>query len=149
MVFVDDIEKLTLENTDYRRVIFTTDKSQLVLMSIPAKEDIEMEVHDVDQFFRIEQGYGELQIGKKQIGKNQKYPIKDKTAMVIPAGTFHRVVNVGNIPLKLYSIYTPPEHPRGRVDKTKNSTLSNSELLFSNNSKPKENMNLMKLFYLF
>ena len=130
MIFVDDIEKLTLENTDYRRVIFTTDKSQLVLMSIPVGEDIELEVHDVDQFFRIEQGFGELQIG------NKKYSIQDGTAMVVPAGTYHQVVNVGNIPLKLYSIYTPPEHPKGRVDKTKNSTKLNSELF-------------MKLLYLF
>lgn len=127
MVFVDDIEKLTLDNTDYRRVIFTTNKSQLVLMSIPVGEDIELEVHNVDQFFRIEQGFGELQIG------NKKYSIQDGTAMVVPAGTYHRVVNVGNIPLKLYSIYSPPEHPRGRVDKFK----------------PKENKNVMKLFYIF
>lgn len=129
MVFIGDIEKLTLENTDYRRVIFTTDKSQLVLMSIPVGEDIELEVHEnIDQFFRFEQGFGVIQTTKGN------FEVKDGTGVVIPSGTYHRVVNVGDIPLKLYSIYSPPEHPKGRVDK----------------NKPKVNKNnIMKLFYFF
>ena len=132
MVFVDDIEKLTLENTDYRRVIYTADHSQLVLMSIPVGEDIELEIHNVDQFFRIEQGFGELQIFDKN--KKRLYSIQDRTGMVVPSGTYHRIVNVGNVPLKLYSIYSPPQHPRDKVDKFR-----------PENSKE----NVLKLFYLF
>lgn len=125
MIFVEDIEKLTLENIDYRRVIFTSDYSQLVLMSIPVGEDIDFEIHpDVDQFFRIEQGVGEIRIGKNQ---EKIYSIKDRTAIVVPHNTYHRVINTGNVPLKLYSIYSPPEHPIGRIDRNK--PINNSKLL--------------------
>jgi len=117
MIFVDDIEKLTLENTDYRRVIFTSDYSQLVLMSIPVGDDIELEIHPyVDQFFRIEQGNGEVIIGKEQI---RRYNIKDRTGLIVPHNTYHRIVNTGNVPLKLYSIYSPPNHPPTRIDRVK------------------------------
>ena len=117
MIFIDDIEKLTLENTDYRRVIFTSDYSQLVLMSIPVGEDIELENHPyVDQFFRIEQGDGEIRIGLDQ---DQRYSIKDRTGIVVPHNTYHRVINTGSIPLKLYSVYSPPNHPKDRVEHLK------------------------------
>ena len=108
MIFLDDIEKLTLENTDYRRVIFTSSYSQLVLMSIPVGEEIDFEIHPyVDQFFRIEQGNGEIIIGKDQ---NKSFLIQDRSGIVVPHNTYHRVINKGTVPLKLYSIYSPPNH---------------------------------------
>ena len=117
MVFVENIEELTLNNNDYRRVIFTSDYSQLVLMSIPVGEDIELEIHPyIDQFFRIEQGKGELRVGKDQ---SDVFHIKDRTAIVIPHNTYHRIINTGNVPLKLYSIYSPPNHPSNKVEHNK------------------------------
>lgn len=108
MIFIDDIEKLTLENTDYRRVIFTSKYSQLVLMSIPVGEEIDFEIHPyVDQFFRIEQGTGEIIIGKDQ---EESFLIQNRSGIVVPRNTYHRVINTGLIPLKLYSIYSPPNH---------------------------------------
>ena len=117
MIFSGDIEKLTLENDDYRRVIFTSDYSQLVLMSVPVGEDIDIEIHPyVDQFMRIEQGKGYVKIGEK---KYKIYPIKDGSGVVIPHNTYHQVVNTGNVPLKLYTIYSPPNHERGKVEHVK------------------------------
>lgn len=117
MIFLEDIEKLTLENTDYRRVIYTSDYSQLVLMSIPVGEDIELEIHPyVDQFFRIEQGKGELIIGEKQ---QEKYTFQDRSGIVVPHNTYHRIVNVGRVPLKLYTIYSPPSHSKTKVEHSK------------------------------
>ena len=117
MYFNGDIEKLTLENNDYRRVIFTSDYSQLVLMSIPVGEDIDFEIHPyVDQFFRFEEGDGEIRLGKNQ---HIRFNVKDGSGVVIPHNTYHRVINTGNIPLKLYSIYSPPEHDKNRIDRVK------------------------------
>lgn len=122
MIFLDDIEKLTLENNDYRRVIFTSEYSQLVLMSIPVGEDIELEKHSyVDQFFRIEQGEGVILIGKE----GKRFRIKNNTGIIIPHNTYHRVVNTGNIPLKLYTIYSPPNHERGKVEHKKQTEKDN------------------------
>ena len=123
MVFVENIEELTLNNNDYRRVIFTSDYSQLVLMSIPVGSDIELEIHPyVDQFFRIEQGKGELRVGKDQ---SDVFNIKDRTAIVIPHNTYHRVINTGNVPLKLYTIYSPPNHPSNKVEHNKSKKMTN------------------------
>ena len=114
MLFSEDIEKLTLENEDYRRVLFTSKYSQLVLMSIPVGEDIHVEVHpNTDQFFRFEQGAGEIVSG------NQVYPVKDGSGVIVPYNTRHQVVNIGDVPLKLYTIYSPPQHPPGLVQKNK------------------------------
>ncbi len=111
MYFVTDIEKATLENKCYRKVIWTTGyrNMQLVLMNIPVGQDIELEIHkETDQFIRIEKGKGELHIGKHE---EISIPIKDGSAMIIERNTYHRVVNVGNTPLKLYTVYTPATHP--------------------------------------
>lgn len=123
-VFIEDIEKLTLENTDYRRVIFTSDYSQLVLMSVPVDEEIELEKHPyIDQFFRFEQGLGEIQIGKN---KEKTFLVKDGSGVVIPHNTYHRVINVGKVPLKLYTIYSPPNHERGKIEPVKVLEKNNS-----------------------
>jgi len=112
--FVADIEKLTVENADFRRVLYTGQNLQLVLMSIPPGGEIGEEVHDDrDQFFRVEQGNGEVLID----GKKSK--IEDDDAVIVPAGARHNVVNKGEKPLQLYTLYAPPEHRDGTVHKTK------------------------------
>lgn len=112
--FVTNIEEDTLNNNDFRQVIFTAPHSQLVLMTLQVGEDIGSEVHDnVDQFFRIEKGTGKVIIA------GEEYEIKDGFAIVIPAGTEHNVINTGSEPLKLYTIYSPPNHPDGKVHHTK------------------------------
>ena len=112
--FVDNIEKLTVENADFRRVLYTGQNMQLVLMSIKPGSEIGEEVHDDrDQFFRVEQGTGEVWIDGK------KTRIKDDDAIIVPAGARHNVVNNGKEPLQLYTLYGPPEHRDRTVHKTK------------------------------
>jgi mannose-6-phosphate isomerase-like protein (cupin superfamily) len=112
--FIGDIENLTEENTDFRRVIYTGENLQLVLMALRPGEEIGEEVHDDrDQFFRIEAGEGEVRID----GKATRVEADD--AIVVPAGARHNLVNTGNEPLKVYTLYGPPEHRDGVVHKTK------------------------------
>lgn len=112
--FVDDIEKLTEDNDDFRRVLYTGKNLQLVLMAIQPGEEIGEEVHeDRDQFFRIETGEGEVRID----GVANK--VKADDGIVVPAGAKHNVVNSGSGPLKLYTLYGPPEHIEGTVHRTK------------------------------
>lgn len=111
--FVDDIEKLTVENGDFRRVLYTGHNLQLVLMSLQPGEEIGAEVHDDrDQFFRIEEGEGVISID----GVDHK--VKDDDAVIVPQGARHNVKATGSVPLKLYTIYGPPEHVDGTVHKT-------------------------------
>jgi len=111
--YVVNIEKETLENENFRKVLYTSNYSQLVVMSIEPGDDIGMEVHGLDQFIRIESGKG------KAILNGQEYEIEDDWAVVIPAGVEHNIVNTGDEPLKLYTIYSPPEHKEGTIHKTK------------------------------
>lgn len=112
--FVDDIEKLTEENTDFRRVLYTGKNLQLVLMTLRPGEEIGAEVHeDRDQFFRVETGEGEILID----GNVSR--VRSDMAMIVPAGARHNVRNTGDEPLKLYTIYGPPEHVDGVVRATK------------------------------
>ena len=112
--FVADIEKLTVENTDFRRVLYTGKYLQLVLMTLQPGEEIGAEVHeDHDQFFRIESGSGEVRIDGKATA------IKDDDAVIVPAGARHNVVNTGDRPLTLYTLYGPPDHRDGVVHRTK------------------------------
>jgi mannose-6-phosphate isomerase-like protein (cupin superfamily) len=112
--FVDDIERLTEDNEDYRRVLYTGHHLQLVLMALKAGEEIGEEVHeDRDQFFRVEAGEGELVID----GATRS--VKADFAMIVPAGARHNVRNTGREPLKLYTVYGPPEHRRDVVQRTK------------------------------
>ncbi|MBO9517623.1 MAG: cupin domain-containing protein [Porphyrobacter sp.] len=111
--FVDDIEKLTLDNTDFRRVIYTGHNIQLVLMSINPGEEIGAEVHDDrDQFFRIESGEGIVSID------GVDHAVKDDDAVIVPQGARHNVKATGSTPLKVYTIYGPPEHIDGTVHVT-------------------------------
>ncbi|HEY0948043.1 MAG TPA: cupin domain-containing protein [Candidatus Paceibacterota bacterium] len=111
--FITDIEKETLENENFRKVLYTASYMQLVVMSIPANEDIGEEVHGQDQFIRVEQGSG------KAILDGVEHELRDDAATVIPAGTKHNIVNTGEGALKLYSIYATPHHEDGTVHKTK------------------------------
>jgi mannose-6-phosphate isomerase-like protein (cupin superfamily) len=112
--FVEDIENLTTENNDFRRVLYTGKHLQLVLMALRPGEDIGAEVHaEHDQFFRIEAGQGEVVID----GTTTK--IKADDAIIVPAGARHNVINTGDATLKLYTLYAPPEHRDGVVRATK------------------------------
>ena len=112
--FVDDIEKLTEENTDFRRVLYTGKHLQLVLMTLQPGEQIGEEVHEThDQFFRFEKGKGQVVID------GEKHKIKADYGVIVPAGARHNVVNTGDKPLKLYTLYAPPEHRDGVVHATK------------------------------
>ena len=113
--YVADIETATTTNTDYRRVLYTGKYCQLVLMNLKPGEEIGEEVHDdVDQFFRFEEGEGEVVID------GVKNPVKDGSGVIVPSGARHNVVNTSkNADLKLYTIYSPPEHQDGVVRKTK------------------------------
>ncbi len=113
--YVTNIEKNTLENDNFRKVLYTAKHSQLVLMSLLPGQEIGMEVHpDNDQFFRFEKGQG------KCIIDGNEYELKDGTAVVVPAGSQHNVINVSATEeLKLYTIYSPAHHKDGIVRKTK------------------------------
>jgi mannose-6-phosphate isomerase-like protein (cupin superfamily) len=113
--FVDNIEKLTLENDNFRKVLYSAKHSQLVLMALKPKEEIGMEIHpDNDQFFRFEKGQG------KCIIDGNEYSVSDGTAVVVPAGAQHNVINMStDEDLKLYTIYSPAHHRDGIVRTTK------------------------------
>jgi mannose-6-phosphate isomerase-like protein (cupin superfamily) len=108
--FIGNIEKETLDNNLYRKVIYTTENIQLVLMSLKPKEDIGNEKHsNLDQFIRIEKGNGIVIFNQGKINE-EKYILEDGIAIVIPANTWHNIINNGKKELKLYTIYTKPEH---------------------------------------
>jgi mannose-6-phosphate isomerase-like protein (cupin superfamily) len=119
--FVDDIEERTERNEDFRRVVYTGKHMQLVLMTLQPREEIGEEVHaDGDQFFRLEEGKGEIWIdGTRTV-------IEDDFAMIVPAGARHNVKNTGTEPMKLYTLYAPPEHVDGAVHATKANAAASS-----------------------
>ncbi|MBA3565079.1 MAG: cupin domain-containing protein [Gammaproteobacteria bacterium] len=112
--YIDDIEKVTRSNEDFRRVLYTGAHLQLVLMTLQPGEEIGEEIHeDRDQFFRIEDGEGEVLID------GSRHRIEDDFAVIVPAGARHNVVNTGEEPLKLYTLYGPPEHRHAVVHRSK------------------------------
>jgi len=112
--YIDNIEKITIENTNFRRVLYTGKHSQLVVMSLAPGEDIGEEVHTLDQFLRVEAGTG------KAILDGVEHAIADGSAIVVPAGARHNIINGSSVePLKLYTVYSPPEHQDGIVRATK------------------------------
>ncbi|MDW5298776.1 MAG: cupin domain-containing protein [Sedimentibacter sp.] len=118
--FVINIEEATLENNNYRTALWTGNHLQLTLMNINVGEDIGLEVHpDLDQFLRIEEGQGIIEMGDRKDNLDFKENVYDDFAFIIPAGKWHNLINIGNTPLKLYSIYAPPQHPHSTVHKTK------------------------------
>jgi mannose-6-phosphate isomerase-like protein (cupin superfamily) len=118
--WVADIERATLDNENFRTVLWTGEHSQLTVMRIAAGEDIGLEVHpDHDQFIRIEEGNGRAELGPSEDELEETHDVEADWAIVVPAGTWHNVVNTGGGDLKLYSLYSPPEHPPNTVHRTK------------------------------
>lgn len=118
--FVVNINRATKQNNTFRTALWTGKHFQVTLMSLGIGEDIGLEIHpNVDQFLRIEQGRGIVKMGKSKDHLNFQRNVYDDSAIVVPAGTWHNVINTGNTPLKLYSIYAPPNHPFGTVHETK------------------------------
>ena len=114
--YVGHIEKATLNNGFFRKVLFTGKHNQLVVMCLQPNEEIGSELHpNIDQFFRIEEGNAKFVFNDKE-----EHLVGDGDAVVVPAGTYHNVINTSSTkPLRLYTIYTPPNHPDGTVHKTK------------------------------
>lgn len=120
--FIGNIEKRTEENRDFRRVLYTGPHIQLVLMSLEPGEDIGDEVHsDTDQFFRVEEGEGEVWID------GRKTEIESEMAIVIPAGARHNIKNTGEKSMKLYTLYAPPHHADGTIQATKAAAMASTE----------------------
>ena len=118
--YVVNIARATGENQNYRTALWTGCYLQLTLMCIPACGEIGLEVHpDTDQFLRIEQGNGVVMMGKCKDQLDFQQCVSEDDAIFVPAGTWHNVVNTGRCPLKLYSIYAPPHHPRCTIQRTK------------------------------
>ena len=115
-----DINKAVVNNDNFRAALWTGRHLQLTLMSIPVGEDIGLEVHpQVDQFLRIEEGEAMVMMGDNAHHLTYKQPAYDDFAIFVPAGTWHNIINTGKKPLKLYSIYAPPNHPKGTIHSTK------------------------------
>ena len=115
-----NIEEATTNNSTFRTVVFTGKHMQLTVMSIAPGEEIGLEVHEhIDQFLRVEEGSAKVVMGASKDKLDESHELRDDWAVIVPAGTWHNVINTGKTALKLYSIYTPPEHPEGTVHKTK------------------------------
>lgn len=119
--FVNDLTSFTKKNEEFRRVIYTAKHCQLVLMALQPKEEIGAEVHQLDQFFRVEEGTGEAVLDKVRTA------IQPGFGILIPAGTNHNIINTGNVPMKLYSIYAPPNHRDGVVHHTRADAEADNE----------------------
>lgn len=118
--FVMNINEVTKQNNNFRTALWTGNHLQVTLMSINVGESIGLEMHpDVDQFIRIEQGYGLVQMGNNKNNLNFERKVYDDFAIIIPAGKWHNLTNIGNVPIKLYSIYAPPNHSKGTIHRTK------------------------------
>jgi len=118
--WVENIETLTVENANFRQVLFTGKMAQLVLMSLAPGEEIGLEVHpDVDQFFRLEQGTVRIDLGATEDSIDERHQAEADWAFIVPAGTWHNVTNVGDDTVKLYTLYSPPNHPEGTIHRTK------------------------------
>ena len=118
--WVADIEQATIENTNFRTVLFTGEHAQLTVMRLGPGEDIGREVHEgTDQFLRIEEGRGQVELSRSEDTVDETHDAEADWAIFVPAGLWHNVVNTGDGDLKLYSIYSPPEHPPNTVHRTK------------------------------
>ncbi len=119
--FVQDIESIAVTNTDFRRVLYTAKHCQLVVMSLKPQEEIGAEVHTLDQFFRVEAGTGEAMLDGVRTALLPGY------AIIVPAGAKHNIINMGSVPLKLYTLYSPPNHRDGVVHHTRADAEADSE----------------------
>jgi len=119
--FVQNIERLAVDNDDFRRVLYTARNCQLVVMSLKPKEELGAEVHKLDQFFRVEEGSGEAVLD------GVRTAITAGFAVVVPAGAKHNIINTGDVPLKLYTLYSPPNHRDGIVHHTRAEAEADTE----------------------
>lgn len=119
--FIDDIERLALDNEAFRRVLYTAKHCQLVVMALKPGEEIGAEVHTLDQFFRVEEGTGEAVLDGARTAINEGF------AVVVPAGAKHNIINTGTAPLKLYTLYAPPNHRDGVVHRTREEAEADTE----------------------
>lgn len=120
--YVQDIESLTATNEAFRQVVYTAKHCQLVLMALKPGEEIGAEVHALDQFFRVEEGVGDAVLD------GVRHQIRAGFAVVVPAGARHNIVNTGSVPLKLYTLYAPPNHRDGVVHATRHAAETDDEL---------------------
>lgn len=111
--FAQNIEEIAVNNDDFRRVMYTAKHCQLVIMALKPGEDIGMEVHQLDQFLRVEEGTGEAILNEVHT------PISAGFAILVPAGTHHNIINTGSVPMKLYTLYAPPNHRDGVIHHTR------------------------------
>ncbi len=126
--FVVDIEEATLANENFRTAVWTGEYFQMTLMTIPVGGEVGLEIHpDTDQFLRLEQGKARVLMGSAKDRLDQEWQAEDDWAIIVPAGTWHNIVNVGQEPLKLYSIYAPPHHPHGTVHRTYEEAMAAEE----------------------
>lgn len=119
--FVKDIENLAINNDNFRQVLYTAKHCQLVIMALKPKEEIGAEVHKLDQFFRVEEGNGEAILDGVRTGIHAGF------AVLVPAGTNHNIINTGSVPLKLYTLYAPPNHRDGVVHHTRADAEADNE----------------------
>jgi mannose-6-phosphate isomerase-like protein (cupin superfamily) len=119
--FVQDIEGLSIKNDEFRRVVYTATHCQLVVMALKPKEEIGAEVHKLDQFFRVEQGSGEAVLN------GVRTAIRAGFAVLVPAGANHNIINTGTVPMKLYTLYAPPNHRDGVVHHTRHEAEVDNE----------------------
>ena len=119
--YVQDIESLATRNVEFRRVLYTAKNSQLVLMALKPKEEIGAEVHKLDQFFRVEEGSGDAVLD------GVRTAIRAGFAVLVPAGTNHNIINTGTDPMKLYTVYSPPNHRDGVVHHTRAEAEADNE----------------------
>lgn len=119
--YVQNIEKLAIKNDEFRRVLYTAKHCQLVVMSLKPTEEIGAEVHTLDQFFRVEGGSGEAVLD------GVRRAISAGSAVVVPAGANHNIINTGTVPLKLYTLYAPPNHRDGVVHHTRDDAEADNE----------------------
>ncbi|MCX7230865.1 MAG: cupin domain-containing protein [Burkholderiales bacterium] len=119
--YVQDIESIATVNKNFRRVLYTARSCQLVVMSLEPREDIGAEVHTLDQFFRVEAGRGEAELD------GVRTPIRAGFAVIVPAGARHNIINTGTEPLKLYTLYAPPNHRDGVVHPTRADAQADTE----------------------
>lgn len=119
--FVQNIEDIAVENDAFRRVLYTAKNCQLVVMALKPQEEIGMEVHQLDQFFRVEEGTGDA------ILDGVRTAISAGSAVLVPAGANHNIINTGKVPLKLYTLYAPPNHRDGVVHRTRDEAEADNE----------------------
>ena len=119
--YIQNIEDVTVKNEDFRQVLYTAQNSQLVVMALKPKEAIGMEMHKLDQFFRVEEGTGEADLD------GVRTAISAGFAVLVPAGTNHNIINTGSVPMKLYTLYSPPNHRDGVIHYTRAAAEKDNE----------------------